>query len=65
MVLHYYADLPVVDVIPPPPLQSHCDSGEVEGGQIPSLSINASVRFVVTANTDTSWQVVIFDPAPE
>ena len=47
------------------PLRSSCESGEGEGGQIPSFAINASARFVVTANTDTSWQLVIFDPAPE
>jgi hypothetical protein len=47
------------------PVRAHCDSGEGGGGQIPSLSINASTKFVVTANTDTSWQLVIFDPAPE
>lgn len=47
------------------PTQAHCDSGEVAGGQIPSLSINASARFVVAATTDTSWQLFIFDPAPE
>ncbi len=47
------------------PLLSRCDSGEGHGGQIPSFAINASARFVVTANTDTSWQLVIFDPAPE
>jgi hypothetical protein len=47
------------------PLRSSCESGEGEGGQIPSFAINASASFVVTANTDTSWQLVIFDPAPE
>jgi hypothetical protein len=47
------------------PRLGHCDSGEAAGGQIPSFAINASARFVVTANTDTSWQLVIFDPAPE
>jgi len=47
------------------PLRSSCDSGASAGGQVPWGSINASARFVVTANTDTSWQLVIFDPAPE
>lgn len=47
------------------PRLGHCDSGEAAGGEIPSYAINASARFVVTANTDTSWQLVIFDPAPE
>jgi len=47
------------------PALGRCDSGEGVGGQIPSFAINASARFVVTANTDTSWQLVIFDPAPE
>jgi hypothetical protein len=47
------------------PALGRCDSGETVGGQIPSFAINASARFVVTANTDTSWQLVIFDPAPE
>ena len=50
---------------PAPPLHSECGTGEVAGGQIPSLSINASTRFVVTSNTNTSWQLFIFDPAPE
>ncbi|MDQ2966485.1 MAG: hypothetical protein M3R57_11620, partial [Chloroflexota bacterium] len=43
------------------PALGRCDSGEAVGGQIPSFAINASARFVVTANTDTSWQLVIFD----
>jgi hypothetical protein len=47
------------------PELGRCDSGETVGGQIPSFAINASATFVVTANTDTSWQLVIFDPAPE
>jgi hypothetical protein len=47
------------------PLRSSCDSGESTGGQAPGWSGNVSARFVVTANTDTSWQLVIFDPAPE
>jgi hypothetical protein len=47
------------------PRRGRCDNGEATGGQIPSFRINASARFVVTANTDTSWQLVIFDPAPE
>jgi hypothetical protein len=47
------------------PMLSSCESGQGAGGQVPWLSINASARFVVTANTDTSWQLVIFDPAPE
>jgi hypothetical protein len=47
------------------PRLGHCDSGEAAGGQIPSFAINASASFVVTANADTSWQLVIFDPAPE
>ena len=47
------------------PALGRCDTGEGVGGQIPSFAINASARFVVTANTDTSWQLVIFDPAPE
>ena len=50
---------------PMTPVRAHCDSGEGGGGQVPWFSINASGRFVVTANTDTSWQLVIFDPAPE
>lgn len=47
------------------PALGRCDTGEGVGGQIPSFEINASATFVVTANTDTSWQLVIFDPAPE
>ena len=47
------------------PLRANCDTGETTGGQVPSWSGNVSARFVVTANTDTSWQLVIFDPAPE
>ena len=47
------------------PLRASCDSGTSFGGQVPWASINASARFVVTASTDTSWQLVIFDPAPE
>ena len=47
------------------PALGRCDSGEGVGGQIPSFAINASARFLVTSNTDTSWQLVIFDPAPE
>jgi hypothetical protein len=47
------------------PALGRCDTGEGVGGQIPSFPINASASFVVTANTDTSWQLVIFDPAPE
>jgi hypothetical protein len=47
------------------PRLGRCVSGEATGGQIPSFAINASARFVVTANTDTSWQLVIWDPAPE
>ena len=47
------------------PLRASCDSGVSFGGQVPWASINASARFVVTTNTDTSWQLVIFDPAPE
>ena len=47
------------------PVRAHCESSEGGGGQIPLLSINASPTFIVTANTDTSWQLVIFDPAPE
>ena len=47
------------------PELGRCDTGEATGGQIPSFAINASARFVVTATTDTSWQLVIFDPAPE
>jgi hypothetical protein len=47
------------------PLQTRCENGEVAGGQVPWWSGNVSASFVVTANTDTSWQLVIFDPAPE
>ena len=47
------------------PALGRCDTGEGVGGQIPSFAIDASATFVVTANTDTSWQLVIFDPAPE
>jgi hypothetical protein len=47
------------------PLLSSCDSGNGAGGQVPWWSGNVSARFVVTSNTDTSWQLVIFDPAPE
>jgi hypothetical protein len=50
---------------PMTPMEASCDNGETAGGQVPWLSINASATFVVTANTDTSWQLVIFDPAPE
>jgi hypothetical protein len=47
------------------PLRASCDGGTSFGGQVPWASINASARFIVTANTDTSWQLVIWDPAPE
>jgi hypothetical protein len=47
------------------PLRASCDTGAGFGGQVPSASINASARFVVTGSTDTSWQLVIWDPAPE
>ena len=47
------------------PLRANCDSGATTGGQVPWGAINASARFIVTGNTDTSWQLVIFDPAPE
>jgi hypothetical protein len=47
------------------PLRANCDSGATTGGQVPWGTINASARFVVTGSTDTSWQLVIFDPAPE
>lgn len=47
------------------PALGRCDTGEGVGGQAPSFAINASASFVVTANTDTTWQLVIFDPAPE
>ena len=47
------------------PLRASCDSGVSFGGQAPSVSINASATFVVTGSTDTSWQLVIWDPAPE
>ena len=50
---------------PMTPMETRCDNGETTGGQVPWLAINASARFVVTANTDTSWQLVVFDPAPE
>ncbi len=47
------------------PMGARCDTGETAGGQVPWLQVNLSATFVVTANTDTSWQLVIFDPAPE
>jgi hypothetical protein len=47
------------------PLQAQCDTGETAGGQVPWWQGNVSATFVVTANTDTSWHLVIFDPAPE
>jgi hypothetical protein len=47
------------------PLRANCDTGASFGGQVPSASINASARFVVTGSTDTSWQLMIWDPAPE
>lgn len=47
------------------PLLAHCDTGESAGGQVPWWRADASARFVVTGNADTSWQLVIFDPAPE
>lgn len=47
------------------PLQARCDAGETAGGQVPWWSGNVTATFVVTASTDTSWQLVIFDPAPE
>jgi hypothetical protein len=47
------------------PLEGHCNGGESAGGQVPWWQGNVSARFVVTATTDTSWQIVIFDPAPE
>jgi hypothetical protein len=47
------------------PLLGHCDSGESAGGQVPWWRANTSATFVVTGNADTSWQLVIFDPAPE
>jgi hypothetical protein len=50
---------------PGSPLQTSCDSGESAGGQVPWWVLNGSITFVVTAATDTSWQLVIFDPAPE
>jgi hypothetical protein len=50
---------------PMTPMETRCDNGETTGGQVPWWSGNVSATFVVTANTDTSWQLVIFDPAPE
>jgi hypothetical protein len=47
------------------PLLSSCDSGNAAGGQVPWWSGNVTATFVVTSSTDTSWQLVIFDPAPE
>jgi hypothetical protein len=50
---------------PMSPLETRCDDGDTAGGQVPWWSGNVSATFVVTAATDTSWQLVIFDPAPE
>jgi hypothetical protein len=47
------------------PVRARCDAGETAGGQIPWWPGNVAATFVVTASTDTSWQLVIFDPAPE
>jgi hypothetical protein len=47
------------------PLMSRCVNGDTAGGQVPWWVLNTSARFIVTANPDTSWQLVIFDPAPE
>ena len=50
---------------PMTPVEAGCDSDDTAGGQIPWWAANLSARFVVTSSTDSSWQIVIFDPAPE
>ena len=48
------------------PLLSRClDSEGVAGGYVPAAKVDGPVRFSVTSTPETSWQLVIFDPAPE
>jgi hypothetical protein len=48
------------------PLLSRCLNGdEVAGGYAPAAAVDGPVRFFVTSTTDTDWQLVVFDPAPE
>jgi hypothetical protein len=48
------------------PLLSRClAADELAGGHVPAACIRASVRFRVTSTPDTSWRLLIFDPAPE
>lgn len=55
-----------VDPGPLTPLLSRCLNGdEVAGGYVPAAIVDGPVRFSVTTNTDTEWQLVVFDPAPE
>ncbi len=51
--------------LPDLPLLSRClAAGELAGGYAPSAAIRASVRFQLTTTPDTSWRLLIFDPAP-
>lgn len=47
------------------PILSRClDPRELAGGYMPSAAVSGPVRFRVTTESDTSWRLLIFDPAP-
>jgi hypothetical protein len=51
--------------VPPLPVLSRClAADELAGGYVPAAVIGRPMRFRVTASADTSWRLLIFDPAP-
>jgi hypothetical protein len=59
------ADGPGTVAIGLSPIVSRClDPRELAGGYMPSAAVSGPVQFRVTTKADTSWRLLIFDPAP-